>query len=263
LGLGHAIVLAHSFNAKVLLGTATPSLETYNNASSGKYGIVTLTKRHKNILLPDIELVDLQKKYSKRLMKGHFSDQLIEAIEEAVYLKEQVILFQNRRGFSSIQDCLTCGYVPQCTQCDVSLSYHKHTKQLRCHYCGYQIAEQVICRSCESTNLSTKGLGTEQVEQELKELFPKLTVGRMDQDTTRGKYGHQKILSKFENKEIDVLVGTQMLAKGLDFKNVNLVGVMNADNLLHFPDFRSHENTYQSVTPNPSTSFYKRLQFYV
>jgi len=243
-----AIVLAHSFNAKVLLGTATPSLETYNNASSGKYGIVTLTKRHKNILLPDIELVDLQKKYSKRLMKGHFSDQLIEAIEEAVYLKEQVILFQNRRGFSSIQDCLTCGYVPQCTQCDVSLSYHKHTKQLRCHYCGYQIAEQVICRSCESTNLSTKGLGTEQVEQELKELFPKLTVGRMDQDTTRGKYGHQKILSKFENKEIDVLVGTQMLAKGLDFKNVNLVGVMNADNLLHFPDFRSHENTYQLLS---------------
>jgi len=243
-----AIVLAHIFNAKVLLGTATPSIETFTNAAKGKYGLVTLTKRHKNILLPDIELVDLQKKYNKRLMKGHFSDRLIGAIEDATYQKEQVILFQNRRGFSSIQNCLTCGYVPQCTQCDVSLTYHKHTKQLRCHYCGYQIAEQIICRSCESTQLSTKGFGTEQVELELKELFPKLSIGRMDQDTTRGKYGHQKILSQFENKEIDILVGTQMLAKGLDFKNVNLVGVMNADSLLNFPDYRSHENTYQLLS---------------
>jgi len=243
-----AIVLAYSFNAKVLLGTATPSIETYTNVTNGKYGLVTLKKRHKNILLPDIELVDLQKKYHKRLMKGHFSDRLIEAIEEATYLKEQVILFQNKRGFSSIQNCLTCGYVPQCTQCDVSLTYHKHSKQLRCHYCGYQIAEQAICRSCESSNLSTKGFGTEQVEIELKELFPKLSIGRMDQDTTRGKYGHQKILSQFENKEIDILVGTQMLAKGLDFKNVNLVGVMNADSLLNFPDYRSHENTFQLLS---------------
>jgi len=243
-----AIVLAHSFKAKVLLGTATPSIESYTNVIKNKYGLVELKKRHKNILMPNIELVDLKKKYNKRLMKGHFSDQLIEAIEEAVYLKEQVILFQNRRGFSSIQDCLTCGYIPQCTQCDVSLTYHKHTKQLRCHYCGYQIAEQVICRSCESTNLSTKGFGTEQVEAELKELFPKLSIGRMDQDTTRGKYGHQKILNQFQNKEFDILVGTQMLAKGLDFKNVNLVGVMNADRHLNFPDYRAHENTYQLLS---------------
>ncbi len=243
-----AIVLAHIFNAKVLLGTATPSIETYTNVLKEKYGLVTLKKRHKNILMPDIELIDLKKKYNKRLMKGHFSDQLIEAIENAVYLKEQVILFQNRRGFSSIQDCLTCGYIPQCTQCDVSLTYHKHTKQLRCHYCGYQIAEQVTCRSCEGTNLSTKGFGTEQVELELKELFPKLSIGRMDQDTTRGKYGHQKILSQFENKEFDILVGTQMLAKGLDFKDVNLVGVMNADRHLNFPDYRAHENTFQLLS---------------
>ena len=243
-----AIVLAHNFKAKVLLGTATPSIESYTNVSKNKYGLVELKKRHKNIIPPEIQLIDLKEKYNKRLMKGHFSDQLIEAIEEAVYLKEQVILFQNRRGFSSIQNCLTCGYIPQCTQCDVSLTYHKHTKQLRCHYCGYQIAEQVICRSCESNKLSTKGFGTEQVETELKEIFPQLSIGRMDQDTTKGKYGHQKILNQFENKELDILVGTQMLAKGLDFKNVNLVGVMNADRHLNFPDFRAHETTFQLLS---------------
>ena len=243
-----AIILAHNFKAKVLLGTATPSIESYTNVTKGKYGLVELKKRHKNIIPPDIKLIDLKKKYNKRLMKGHFSDQLIEAIEEAIHLKEQVILFQNRRGFSSVQDCLTCGYIPQCTQCDVSLTYHKHTKQLRCHYCGYQIAEQVVCRSCESNKLSTKGFGTEQVETELKELFPKLSIGRMDQDTTRGKYGHQKILNQFENKEFDILVGTQMLAKGLDFKNVNLVGVMNADRHLNFPDYRAHETTFQLLS---------------
>ncbi len=243
-----AIVLAHIFGAKVLLGTATPSLETYTNASNGKYGLVVLNKRHNNILLPDIELIDLQKKHRKRLMKGHFSDRLIEGIQESLVGKEQIILFQNRRGFSPIQNCLTCGYVPQCTQCDVSLTYHKYTKQLRCHYCGYQIAEQTICRSCESSQLSTKGFGTEQVQLELKELFPKAKIGRMDQDTTRGKYGHQKILSQFENKEFDVLIGTQMIAKGLDFKHVGLVGVMNADSLLNFPDYRSHETTYQLLS---------------
>ena len=243
-----AIVLAHSFKAKVLLGSATPSVETYANAQSGKYGLVTLRKRHKNILMPDIELVDLQKKYNKRLMKGHFSDRLLEEIQESLDAKEQVILFQNRRGFSSIQSCNTCGYVPQCTQCDVSLTYHKHTKKLRCHYCGYQIAEQLACRACGSTQLTTKGLGTEQVEEELKGLFPKHVVARMDQDTTRGKYGHQKIITKFENQEIDILVGTQMLAKGLDFKHVNLVGVMNADGLLNFPDYRAHERTYQLLS---------------
>ncbi|WP_010522004.1 replication restart helicase PriA [Aquimarina agarivorans] len=243
-----AIVLAHSFKAKVLLGSATPSVETYANAQSGKYGLVTLNKRHKNILMPDIELVDLQIKYRKRLMKGHFSDRLLEEIQTSLDAKEQVILFQNRRGFSSIQTCNTCGYVPQCTQCDVSLTYHKYTKKLRCHYCGYQIAEQFECRACGSTQLLTKGLGTEQVEEELKGLFPKHVVDRMDQDTTRGKFGHQKIISKFEAQEIDILVGTQMLAKGLDFKNVNLVGVMNADGLLHFPDYRAHERTYQLLS---------------
>lgn len=243
-----AIVLAHSFKAKVLLGSATPSMETYYNAQQGKYGLVQLNKRHKNVQLPEIELIDLQKKYTKRLMKGHFSDRLLEGIQEALDANEQVILFQNRRGYSSTQNCLTCGYVPQCTQCDVSLTYHKHTKQLRCHYCGYHIAEQLSCRSCGSSNLSTKGLGTEQVELELKELFPEISIARMDQDTTRGKYGHQKIIAQFENQEISILVGTQMLAKGLDFKNVSLVGVMNADGLLFFPDYRAHERTYQLLS---------------
>ena len=243
-----AIVLAHSFKAKVLLGSATPSIETYNNAVKGKFGLVELKKRHQNVQLPDIELVDLQKKYKKRQMKGHFSDRLLEGIQESLDAGEQVILFQNRRGYSSTQDCVTCGYVPQCTQCDVSLTYHKYTKQLRCHYCGYQIAEQLSCRSCGGTNLSTKGLGTEQVELELKELFPKINIARMDQDTTRGKYGHQKIIAQFENKEVSILIGTQMLAKGLDFKNVSLVGVMNADGLLFFPDYRAHERTYQLLS---------------
>lgn len=240
-----AVVLANHFNAKVLLGTATPSIESYTNVQKNKYGLVELQKRHKNIIPPEIQLIDLKIKHRKKLMNGHFSDELIEAMENAIADKEQIILFQNRRGYSSIQECLTCGYIPQCTQCDVSLTYHKHTKQLRCHYCGYQIAEQQSCRSCESTKLSTKGFGTEQVETELKKIFPKLAIGRMDQDTTRGKYGHQKILNQFQNKEIDILVGTQMLAKGLDFKNVNLVGVMNADRHLNFPDFRAHENTFQ------------------
>ena len=243
-----AIVLAHSFKAKVLLGSATPSIETYNNAKKGKYGLVELKKRHQNVQLPDIELIDLQKKYKKREMKGHFSDRLIERIQESLDAGEQVILFQNRRGYSSIQECTTCGTVPQCTQCDVSLTYHKHTKQLRCHYCGYQIAEQIACRACGSTSLTTKGLGTEQVEVELKELFPKVNIARMDQDTTRGKYGHQKIIAQFENQEVSILIGTQMLAKGLDFKNVSLVGVMNADGLLFFPDYRAHERTYQLLS---------------
>ena len=243
-----AVVLAHSFKAKVLLGSATPSLETYNNAKQGKFGLVELKKRHQNVQLPAIELIDLQKKYKKRQMDGHFSDRLLEGIQDTLDAGEQVILFQNRRGYSSTQNCLTCGYVPQCTQCDVSLTYHKHTKQLRCHYCGYQIAEQLACRACESTNLSTKGLGTEQVELELKALFPKVNIGRMDQDTTRGKFGHQKIIAQFENQELSILVGTQMLAKGLDFKNVSLVGVMNADGLLFYPDYRAHERTYQLLS---------------
>ncbi|MEC5166953.1 primosomal protein N' (replication factor Y) [Flavobacterium sp. PL11] len=243
-----AIVLAHSFKAKVLLGSATPSIETYYNATSGKFGLVALSKRYGNVLMPNIELVDLKDKYFRKRMTGHFSDVLIVEITTALSLGEQVILFQNRRGYSPIIECITCGHVPHCQQCDVSLTYHKHKNQLRCHYCGYSMAKPTHCQACSSVELTTKGFGTEQIEQELLSLFPNSKTGRMDQDTTRGKYGFEKIIDSFKNREIDILVGTQMLAKGLDFDNVSLVGVMNADNMLYHPDFRAFERTYQMLT---------------
>ncbi|WP_304200028.1 primosomal protein N' [Flavobacterium alvei] len=243
-----SIVLANSHKAKVLLGSATPSLETYFNAQSGKYGFVEISKRYGNVKMPEIELVDLKDKYLRKQMSGHFSDTLIEEITTALSFGEQVILFQNRRGFSPIIECLTCGHVPQCLQCDVSLTYHKHKNQLRCHYCGYSMAKPTHCHSCSSVHLTTKGFGTEQIQQELVELFPNTKIGRMDQDTTRGKFGFEKIIDSFKNREIDILVGTQMLAKGLDFDNVSLVGIMNADNMLYHPDFRAFERSYQMMT---------------
>lgn len=243
-----AIVLANSHQAKVLLGSATPSIETYYNATSGKYGLVSLKERFGNVQMPDIELVDLKDSYFRKKMKGHFSLTLIEQITEAFSNGEQVILFQNRRGFSPVIECLTCGHVPQCPQCDVSLTYHKFKNQLRCHYCGHSIAKPTNCHACSSVDLETKGFGTEQIELELAELFPNKNIKRMDQDTTRGKYSFEKIIDGFKNREIDVLVGTQMLAKGLDFYNVSLVGVMNADNMLYHPDFRAFERSYQMLT---------------
>ena len=243
-----AIVLAHSFKAKVLLGSATPSIETYFNAKTGKFGLVEITKRYGNVLMPNIELVDLKEKYFRKKMTGHFSDILIEEITAALSMGEQVILFQNRRGYSPIIECITCGHVPHCQQCDVSLTYHKHKNQLRCHYCGYTMAKPTHCQACSSVDLTTKGFGTEQIEQELCSLFPNSKIGRMDQDTTRGKFGFEKIIDSFKNREIEILVGTQMLAKGLDFDNVSLVGVMNADNMLYHPDFRAFERTYQMLT---------------
>lgn len=243
-----SIVLANSHNAKVLLGSATPSIETYFNAQSGKYGLVEIFKRYGNVMMPDIELVDLKDKYFRKKMSGHFSDTLIDEITLALSLGEQVILFQNRRGFSPVIECMTCGHVPQCPQCDVSLTFHKHKNQLRCHYCGYSMAKPTNCHVCSSVDLTTKGFGTEQIQQELTELFPSSKIGRMDQDTTRGKYGFEKIIDSFKNREIDILVGTQMLAKGLDFDNVSLVGIMNADNLLFHPDFRAFERSYQMMT---------------
>ena len=243
-----SIVLANSFKAKVVLGSATPSIETYFNAQSGKYGLVEIFERYGNVKMPEIELVDLKDKYFRKKMSGHFSDTLIEEITSALSLGEQVILFQNRRGFSPIIECLTCGHVPQCPQCDVSLTYHKHKNQLRCHYCGYSMAKPTNCHVCSSVHLTTKGFGTEQIQQELVELFSNAKVGRMDQDTTRGKFGFEKIIDSFKNREIDILVGTQMLAKGLDFDNVSLVGIMNADNMLYHPDFRAFERSYQMMT---------------
>lgn len=243
-----AIVLAHSHQAKVLLGSATPSLETYFNAQSEKYGLVEISERFGNVQMPVIELVDLKDKYFRKRMTGHFSDTLVDDITLALSLGEQVILFQNRRGYSPIIECMTCGHVPQCQQCDVSLTYHKHKNQLRCHYCGYSMAKPTNCHSCSSIDLTTKGFGTEQIEQELISIFPLAKTGRMDQDTTRGKFGFEKIIDSFKNREVDILVGTQMLAKGLDFDNVSLVGIMNADTMLYHPDFRAFERSFQMMT---------------
>ena len=243
-----AIVLANAHQSKVVLGSATPSIETYYNAQSQKYGLVTLTERFGKVQMPNVELVDLKDSYIRKQMKGHFSTTLINTISEAFSLGEQVILFQNRRGFSPVLECITCGHVPQCQQCDVSLTYHKFKNQLRCHYCGYAMAKPTNCHSCSSVHLTTKGFGTEQIELELAELFPTKNIKRMDQDTTRGKYSFEKLIDSFKNREIDVLVGTQMLAKGLDFDNVSLVGIMNADNMLYHPDFRAFERSFQMMT---------------
>lgn len=242
------IVLATQHKAKVLMGSATPSLESYYNATQHKYGLVQLKKRYSNVMLPDIVLVDIKDKYKRKQMTGHFSDFLINEINMALSLEEQVILFQNRRGFSPVVECMTCGAVPECPHCDVSLTYHKYKNELCCHYCGFVLPMPKQCFRCHSVDLNTKGFGTEQVEEELKTLFPNKRIARMDQDTTKGKYGYEKLIEAFESRQIDILIGTQMLAKGFDFDNVNLVGIMNADNALHFPDFRAHERAYQMMT---------------
>ena len=240
-----AIVLGTLHKAKLLMGSATPSLESYHNAEIGKFGLIRMKKRFGNVLMPDIELVDIKEKHRKKQMKGHFSDSLLEAMHDALKNNEQIILFQNRRGYSPVVECTTCGIAPQCPNCDVSLTYHQFKNELRCHYCGYHMAMLQSCMACGNETLDTKGFGTEQIELELKALFPENSIARMDQDTTRGKNAYAKIIERLENQEIDILVGTQMLAKGLDFRNISLVGVMNADNLLNFPDFRAHERSFQ------------------
>ena len=242
-----AIVLAKMHQGKVVLGSATPSVESYFNAKNQKYALATITRRYGDVLMPDMELVDIKEKHRKKRMKGHFSDRLLEEIEETLENGEQVILFQNRRGYAPIIECNTCGHSPQCPNCDVSLTYHHYKNQLRCHYCSHHIAMQQLCLACGSHELDTKGFGTQQIEQELSEILPNIKVGRMDLDTTRGKHGYQKIISSFEQQEIQILVGTQMLTKGLDFRNVNLVGIMNADSMLNFPDFRAHERSFQLI----------------
>ncbi len=243
-----AIVLANLHKSNILLGSATPSVESFYNVKIGKYGYASIKRRYGNVLMPTIELVDIKEQHRKKRMQGHFSERLLEEINEALSIGEQVILFQNRRGYAPIVECTTCGHVTQCPNCDVSLTYHEHRKQLRCHYCSYQMAIQQSCLACGNATLDTKGFGTEQIEKELNELFPENNIGRMDLDTTRGKYGYEKLINAFEKQELDILVGTQMLTKGLDFRNVSLVGVMNADTLLNFPDFRAHEKTFQLLT---------------
>ena len=240
-----AIVLANFHSAKIVLGSATPSLESYYNAQHQKYGFVEITERYGDVQMPKIQLVDLKEVHFKKKMTGHFSKQLLDKMESILSADEQIILFQNRRGFAPIMECQTCGHAPQCSNCDVSLTYHQHRNQLRCHYCGYTMAKTVACMACGSPYLDFKGLGTQQIETELKALFPTKNIARMDQDTTRGKHGHAKLIYAFEQGEIDILIGTQMIAKGLDFRNVGLVGVLQADSLLNFPDFRAHERAFQ------------------
>ena len=240
-----AIMLANLFKAKTLLGTATPSIESMHNVKVGKYGFVYLSKRYTNFLPPIIELIDIKDKQHRKRMNGHFSDILIEEMTNTLSQGKQVLLFQNRRGYAPIVQCMHCGTVPQCPHCDVSLTFHHSSNQLRCHYCGYAIPMPKTCIACGSVDLKTKGFGTEQISKELEVLFPQVAIDRMDQDTTNGKYGYEKILAKFEQQETQILVGTQMISKGLDFENIGLVGVMNADALIHSPDYRAYERSFQ------------------
>ena len=242
-----AIVLASMHGAKTLLGSATPALETYYNASKGKYSLVSLNKRYKGIQLPEVELIDIKQKFRKKEMTNFFSDTLISEIEKTVEKREQVIIFQNKRGYAPKIECQTCNNIPYCPSCDVSLTLHKFRKELRCHYCRYRQSVPHKCSACGSAELDSKGVGTEQIEVELKKILPNINIGRMDLDTTKGKYGYQKIFESFIKREIDVLIGTQMVSKGLDFENVSLVGIINADDMLHFQDFRAHERTFDTL----------------
>ena len=240
-----AIMLASMFKAKVLLGTATPGVETYFNATSGKYGLVELKERYKDIRLPHIELVDIKELAHQKRMQGPFSPALVKQIKEALECKEQVILFQNRRGFAPMIECHTCGWVPKCKNCDVSLTYHKGLNQLTCHYCGYTYQVPRSCPACGGVELMHRGFGTERIEDDIKLIFPEAKVARMDLDTTRTRTAYEKIIADFEQGKTDILIGTQMVSKGLDFDHVSVVGILNADTMLNFPDFRSYERAFQ------------------
>ena len=242
-----ALYLAHLHQAKTLLGTATPAIETYYNAQTGKYGLVELFQRHQNLELPEIIISDIKEAKRKKLMKSIFSPELLELMENSLNNKEQVILFQNRRGYAPYLECKDCGWVPHCPNCSVSLTYHRYNNQLICHYCGHGIHPPTSCDHCSSTNMEDRGFGTEKIEEELESFFPNARIGRMDLDTTRKKLAYEKLIYKFENQELDILVGTQMVSKGLDFDNVSLVGILNADSMLNYPDFRAYERSFQMM----------------
>lgn len=243
-----SIVLANYFNAKVVLGTATPAVETYYNTERDKYGLVKLMKRYGNVQLPELQAVDIRQETKRKKMTGSFSSVLISEMSEALKRKEQVILFINRRGFANFQVCKTCNYVYRCKNCDVSLTYHKFSHQLKCHYCGYFESMNNKCKSCGAIDLDIVGSGTQRVEDEVAELFPNARIARLDYDATKTKHGHAEVIAQFENREVDILVGTQMVAKGLDFDHVSLVGIVHADQLIHHPGFRSHERAFQLMT---------------
>jgi primosomal protein N' (replication factor Y) (superfamily II helicase) len=243
-----AVFLAGLHKANVLLGSATPSIESYFNAKAGKYALVELNTRYGDMQMPEILVADVKKETRYKTMKSHFSSFLLDHVNEALKNKEQVILFQNRRGFSLRLECETCNWMPECKNCDVTLTYHKHNNQLKCHYCGYSRRVPERCDACGSTHLQMKGFGTEKVEDELAILYPDVRISRMDLDTTRSKHAYQNIITDFEERRIDILVGTQMVTKGLDFDNVSVVGILNADNMISFPDFRSYERSYQLMS---------------
>ncbi len=243
-----AIYLAHQLDAKILLGTATPSLETYTNAKSGKYALIELSERFKDQPKPIYQLVDLTDERKRKTLKGSFSSRLLHELQDVLSREKQGLLFQNRRGYAPVVMCESCGHTPKCPNCSVSLTYHIYANTLNCHYCGYKESMVETCTSCGERSLKTVGLGTEKIEEELGILLPDVKIQRMDLDSTRSKYAYQDIIDRFERREIDVLVGTQMISKGLDFERVELVGVFDADRVIHFPDFRSHERAYQLFT---------------
>lgn len=240
-----AIMLASIYGAKVLLGTATPSIDSYHNALAGKYGLVALNERYKDIRLPEIRIVDIKELARKKMMNGPFSPELLAAVRQALERHEQVILFQNRRGFAPMIECKVCGWVPKCKNCDVSLTYHKGLNQLTCHYCGYTYAVPRSCPACGSVELVNRGFGTEKIEDNIREIFPDAKVARMDLDTTRSRSAYERIIADFEAGKTHILIGTQMVSKGLDFDHVSVVGILNADNMLNYPDFRAHERAFQ------------------
>ena len=243
-----AMVLASFFGAKTLLGTATPSIESYYNATTGKYALVSLTTRHREVKMPEIEVIDMIEYSRKKLTTGPFSDPLTEAMRKALQERQQIILFQNRRGYSPLLECRTCGWVPKCKHCDVSLTLHKSAGKLTCHYCGYTIPAPVHCPNCESRSFMNLGYGTEKIEDDLQNMFPEARIVRMDLDTTRTRTAYERIISDFQNGKTDILIGTQMVSKGLDFDNVSVVGIINADTLLNYPDFRAMERAFQLMS---------------
>ena len=242
-----AIVLAQMFGAKTLLGTATPSLESYHNAKTGKYGLVTLQERYKGIELPEIQIVDIQDLQRRKMMNGPFSPLLLAKTREALERGEQVILFQNRRGYAPMIECKQCGWVPHCQHCDVSLTFHRNFNQLTCHYCGFTYQVPTECPACGCKELRTKGYGTEKIESEVQDIFPEARIARMDLDTTRSRQAYERIINDFSAGRTNILIGTQMVSKGLDFDKVSVVGILNADSMLNYPDFRAYEHAFMMM----------------
>ena len=242
-----AIVLSRLAGAKTLLGTATPSIESYYNAQTGKYGLVEMKHRYRDIQLPEIQVVDIQDLQRRKLMNGPFSPLLLRSVREALQAGQQVILFQNRRGFAPMIECKVCGWVPRCVNCDVSLTMHRSTNQLTCHYCGYTYPIPQVCPNCGSTDLRGRGYGTEKIEDQIRDIFPDVRIARMDLDTTRTRNAYERIIEDFSSGKTNMLIGTQMISKGLDFDKVSVVGILNADTMLNYPDFRAYEHAFMMM----------------